>query len=348
MSARILDARVVWLGCLGLVLAIAGCSDSEKTKAKSDSAPAFSVFAAREGAADDGIVRRVAGDDDADPVIERLSLEPAAPEARGRLRAVTEMTGRWTSLEYAWKINGAAFGGGSAEVVVPVVKTGDTISVEVVPIRGAQRGAAKTASVRVENQKPMLLGLSIDRAEDDRRELRDDTDVWKAAVRAEDPDGDRIRFSYRWFLNGEESDQDSEFFVASGLTRGDRLEVEVRASDGKVSTAPARSGQVEVGNSAPEIVSSPPRVDARGQFRYDVRVEDGDGDRNFRFALRQAPRGMQIDDINGIVRWAPGTDQEGRHSVEIVVTDEGGAESTQSFSLALIQQTEDSVPASAR
>ena len=59
---------------------------------------------------------------------------------------------------------------------------------------------------------------------------------------------------------------------------------------------------------------------------------------------------MQIDDVSGIVRWEPNADQAGRHAVEIVVTDEGGAESSQSFSLALVQRTDDdeSAPAAPR
>jgi hypothetical protein len=332
---------------------LVGCSDSTPPEAVSE--PAFSIFDAADageggGAADSGAIRLVAGDDEANPVVESLSLEPKSPVSRGRVRALTGMSGRWTAMEYSWDINGVAFGGSSAEVVLPAVKTGDTISVEVVPVLGATRGAARTASVRVKNQPPMILGLGIEVADDADRNPLDDTEMWRAIARAEDPDGDSLRFEYRWFVNGKESDVNGEFFKVGDLARGDRLEVEVRASDGRVSSGPARSGEVEVGNSPPTIVSVPPRVDARGQFRYAIRAEDPDGDRRFRFSLRQAPKGMQIDDVSGIVRWEPNADQAGRHAVEIVVTDEGGAESSQSFSLALVQRTDDdeSAPAAPR
>jgi len=353
MSARMILSRGCWLGVLGVLVALVGCSDS--TSPEAASGPAFSVFGTADpgeggSAADSGNIHRVAGDDDAKPIVESLSLEPKSPVSRGRVRAVTGMSGHWTAMDYSWTINGMAFGGRSAEVVLPVVKTGDTISVEVVPVLGGARGEARTASVTVKNQPPMILGLGIEIVDEADRSALADTEVWRAIARAEDPDGDSIQFEYRWFVNGQESEGDDELFSVGDLARGDRLEVEVRAFDGRVSSGPARSGEVEVGNSPPAIVSVPPRVDARGQFRYAVRAEDPDGDRRFRFSLREAPKGMQIDDVNGIVRWEPGTDQAGRHAVEIVVTDEGGAESSQSFSLALVQRTDDdgSVPAAPR
>jgi hypothetical protein len=333
------------IGLVCILLAVVGCSESTPPEAASE--PAFSVFGSAEGGEgtdDSGTLRRVAGDDDANPVVESLRLEPKSPVSRGRVRAVAGMSGRWTAMEYSWDINGKAFGGSSAEVVLPIVETGDTITVEVVPVRGVLRGSARSASVSVKNQPPMIVGLGIEIAKKNDRGPFDETERWIAIARAEDPDGDSIRFEYRWFVNGQEAEGDDEFFSVGDLARGDRLEVEVRAFDGRVSSGPARSGEVEVGNSPPKIVSVPPRVDARGQFRYAIRAEDPDGDQRLRFALREAPKGMQIDDANGIVRWEPDTDQAGRHAVEIVVTDEGGAESSQSFSLALVQRTDDVGP----
>ncbi len=315
-----------------------GCSGSEQPEVAQT--PIISVFASQAAVGDGGEAgdRRSPGEDDVDPVVESVSFEPANPASRGRIRAVAKITGRWTSAEYAWDVNGRKFGSNTAQAVLPVIATGDVVSVRVVPIRGVQRGKARLASVRVRNQGPMILGLEIELTEAGKGGSSD-TEMWRAVVRAEDPDGDQLEIEYRWSVNGVVSRVRGELFPAGDLTRGDRLEVSVRASDGRLWSPPAGSGQIQVGNSPPTIVSRPPRPDALGNFKYKIRAEDSDGDRNLRFSLRKGPKGMQIDEINGIVTWYPNTDQAGRHAIEIVATDEGGAEATQSFSLALISRS---------
>jgi Putative Ig domain len=335
---------------LASILAVAsGCSDSVSPEAEQTS-PAFSAFTDKvAGEEGDVTVSGRDASEDADPIVESVTFEPGVPVSRTRMRAVAKLTGRWTQVEYEWAINGEPYGGSSIEVVLPVLATGDTVSVRVVPIRGQVRGEAMSASATAKNQPPLMLGLSVEYAEDDGGSPGE-LENWRAVARAEDPDGDSVEFQYRWFVNGTASDVDDELFPAGELARGDRLSVEVRAYDGRAWSPVTSSGDIEVGNAPPTIVSTPPRVDARGQFRYQIKAEDPDGDTKLRFALREAPRGMQIDDINGIVRWEPDTEQAGRHRVEIVVTDEGGAESSQSFSLALVSRSdgEDSVPAAPR
>jgi hypothetical protein len=316
-----------------------GCSGSEQPEVAQ--APIISVFASQAAAGDAGEAgdRRSPGEDDVDPVVESVRFEPAQPASRARLRAVVKISGRWTSAEFEWDVNGQTFASNTSQVVLPVIATGDIVSVRVVPVRGVRRGEEKVVSVRVRNQSPMLLGLQIERAEAGSASSSD-AEMWRAAVRAEDPDGDPLEIEYRWSVNGVASRVRGELFPVADLTRGDRLEVSVRVFDGSVWSPPARSGQVEVGNSPPTIVSRPPRPDALGNFRYQIRAEDSDGDLNIRFSLRKAPQGMRIDEINGIVTWRPNTDQAGRHAIEVVATDEGGAESTQSFSLALVRRSD--------
>lgn len=316
-----------------------GCSGSEQPKVAQT--PLVSVLASDTVAGDgsEGGVRGSAAEEDVDPVVESVRFEPANPASRARIRAVAKITGRWTSVDYEWDVNGERFGANTGQVVLPVIATGDIVTVRVVPALGVQRGEEMEASVRVRNQRPMLLGLGIERAETEEAGSTD-TKMWRAVVRAEDPDGDSLDIEYHWSVNGIESRVRGELFPAGDLTRGDRLEVSVRAYDGRLWSPPARSGQVEIGNSPPTIVSRPPRPDALGNFRYKIRAEDSDGDLNFSYSLREGPEGMLIDEINGIVSWRPNTDQAGRHAIEIVVTDEGGAESTQSFSIALVRRSD--------
>ena len=333
----VLHGRFVLLAWIAIL--VSGCSCSEQSEVTQT--PIISVFEsdAATGDGSEGGVRRSPGGDDIDPVVESVRFEPAKPASRTRIRAVPKISGRWTSVDYEWDVNGKRFGSNTGQVVLPVVSTGDTVSVRVVPVRGVQRGEEWLASVRIRNQSPLLLGLGIEPAEAEKADSSD-TEMWRAVVRAEDPDGDSVEIEYRWSVNGAESRVRGEFFPAGDLARGDRLEVSVRAYDGRLWSPPARSGLIEVGNSPPTIVSRPPRPDALGNFRYQIRAEDSDGDLDFRFSLREGPEGMLIDERNGIVTWRPNTDQAGRHAIEIVVTDEGGAEATQSFSLALVRRSD--------
>jgi hypothetical protein len=204
----------------------------------------------------------------------------------------------------------------------------------VIPFRGTERGEALEVQTRVGNQKPQLRSLSIERVvADDGSAAGDET--WRAAVVADDSDGDRLEIEYRWLVNGRESEIEDELYPATNLNRGDRIEVRARAFDGKVWSASVRSGEIEIGHSLPIIVSVPPRPDRTGFFRYRVKVKDTASERKLHFTLRTSPRGMQISESNGEVTWRPGLDQAGRHEVEIVVHDDAGGEATQAFRLAL-------------
>ncbi len=331
--------------CLGV-----GCSGSEQEVAAPK--PVLSVFEApAEGPGDGGIVIAEANSErefGVTPVVERVGFDPLDPESRERFRAVASVSGDWSSLQYIWTRNGERFGPNSAEIVLPRLETGDRIAVRVTPYQNDDPGEAFVAERIVRNQRPLLRGLSVERVTESEGALAKG-EVWRAVVRAEDPDHDAIEFEYRWLVNGEESWNQDEFFPAAELRAGDRLELRARAFDGRAWSVAAHSGQIEVGNSLPVIVSRPPRPDATGFFRYDVRVEDTDGTKDVRFSLRKSPRGMAIDEMSGLVTWRPDTDQAGRHEVEVVVRDGDGGEATQSFSLALVASVDgESAPAAQR
>jgi hypothetical protein len=247
-------------------------------------------------------------------------------------------------------MNGEPFGANAAEVILPTLASGDEIRVRVTPHRGSLAGEAFEARQVVRNQKPHVANLLLERVGAE-APGGSGSERWRVLAVVEDPDEDDVELEYRWFVNGEESDFEEDVFPAGELARGDRLEVVVRAFDGRLWSAPARSGRIEIGNAPPEIVSTPPRPDESGYFSYAVQVVDPDDDDGLRFELKTAPRGMQIDERNGIVTWRPDSDQAGRHPVEVVVRDGRGGEASQSFSLALVQMSEsetDAPPAAAR
>ena len=65
---------------------------------------------------------------------------------------------------------------------------------------------------------------------------------------------DALTFTFKWIVNDElRPEEASSTFHPEGLSRGDRLAVEVIPHDGKVSGSPVRSGSVVVGNTSPAI-----------------------------------------------------------------------------------------------
>jgi hypothetical protein len=320
----------------GSLLLLGGCSGSEESDAPRG--PALSVFEPGSGR---GAEAAPVDDEGQAPFVESIRFEPVEPASRERFKAIPRISGDWTSLEYEWSVNGRRFGANAAQVVLPRISTGDEITLRITPLQGTLRGPTFEARTEARNQAPRLRNLSIERAGSE-ESVAGGGELWRAVVVAEDPDEDDLEIEYRWLVNGRDAGVEGELFPAGELKRGDRLAVRVRAYDGGAWSPFTQSGEITIGNSPPNIVSMPPRLDESGRFRYQLRAEDADGDQRFRFELKTAPRGMQIDEINGIVTWQPAPDQAGRHDVEVVVRDEGGGEATQAFSLALVSISESS------
>jgi hypothetical protein len=98
---------------------------------------------------------------------------------------------------------------------------------------------------------------------------------------------------------------------------------------------PIESPLLMVENGAPLIHSAPGDAGPDGVFRYQVRAEDPEGDTDLRFSLAQAPRGMTVTALGGLVEWRPAADQAGVHPVQIVVEDSRGGRARQSFELTI-------------
>lgn len=90
---------------------------------------------------------------------------------------------------------------------------------------------------------------------------------------------------------------------------------------------------------APQIVSEPPvTVADHTPYHYTVEVIDPDlafGD-ILTFALLQAPSGMQIDPVTGVITWTPTTPSSRLHPVTVQVTDREGLQDTQTFRIFVL------------
>ncbi|WP_206758544.1 putative Ig domain-containing protein [Nostoc punctiforme] len=85
-------------------------------------------------------------------------------------------------------------------------------------------------------------------------------------------------------------------------------------------------------NTPSQIVSTPiTRAALNQQYTYTVVANDPENDR-LTFSLGRKPAGMSID-TNGTVRWTPQATQVGQQQVEVLVTDEQGAVTSQIYTI---------------
>lgn len=282
------------------------------------------------------------------PVIESIVLRPANPRPGERLEVqVSSRGGNGNDIryEYEWKVNGR-----SSDLhdrvfhVEGETGKGSTIEVKAVAFDGESRSEPAEAWVRIGNSPPVLHGLIIEPL----REVSAGHDV-AATPKASDPDGDELRFDYRWDVNGETVATEGSVLSSSHYGRGDRIAVTVTASDGQDESNQISSEAIPVVNSDPKITSTPGSFDEFGRFIYPLQVEDPDGDSNFRYRLAEGPEGMEIDIVDGTVRWTPREDQAGKHPVKVEVSDSEGGKGIQSFmvTLAFEDPTADAPPAAA-
>lgn len=305
-----------WIGCAAGVALLAGCGgEPPAPSGRSMSAPAAATSAAANQA----------------PRIEHVALDPAAPRAGGdvvaRVQAV-DPDGDAVELQFVWTVGGRRVAARGASLQVPAQADKDLlIEVEVTARDGHAGSEPVTASARVGNRPPELLGVRIESPED----VKVGTEL-VAVADGRDGDGDAVAFRYRWRVNGRLVEgSEGERFPTAALARGDQVQVRVTASDGETETAPLDSAPVVLGNSAPAITSTPGGVSADGNFHYALQASDPDGDRNLRYELAQGPEGARVDPLLGEVSWMASREHVGKHVFEVVVKDGQGGEARQRF-----------------
>jgi hypothetical protein len=266
------------------------------------------------------------------PSVLEVALEPAAPRLGERVTARVEVDdpeGDAITLEYRWTIAGRELEETGSFVAVAGAQRDDLVEVEVVARDASGQSRPETASARIGNLPPTILRVDLP----DRSAIHAGADL-TATPRANDPEGDGVEFGYRWWVNGREQDVRDATLPAGTFARGDRIELEVTASDGRADGRPLRSAPIEVGNAPPRITSTPGPLGEDGVLRYAVQAVDPDGDASFRFRLIEGPAGMTVGFSDGKLEWTPGA-SAGRHKVAISVEDGDGAEAVQRFELDL-------------
>jgi hypothetical protein len=307
-----------------------GCSDegadraltAEESRAEASSSNASSAIDDEEGF---GI-----------PEIVELRLKPTTPEPGKVVRAIVRFAdpSQRAKIDYEWVVDGDRDFPNNPAIQLPNLDSGARVSVQVVAHNDEGDSPSERTFGIVANVLPKITKLEVLEVD-----LADGSKGWRAEVEAEDESGDAADIRYTWYVNDRKTSQRQPEFSTSELKRGDQVFVEVVARVGADESRPLRSGTLGIANSAPEIRSIPKGLSKEGAFRYQLVVEDPDGDRDLRFALEEGPSGMQMSP-HGAVRWDPTVDQAGDHQVILSVTDAQGGKATQEFVLPVRVSTD--------
>ena len=263
------------------------------------------------------------------PLIDRVSLVPEVPLPGRVVRAAVQTRSSGPealALAYVWRLDGQRIGDNGPAIRLPSDARGSLVEVMVIARDGRRESRAARVSVRVGNQVPKLQRVVLEPSRPVTVE-----DALTVSAEGLDPDGDAVGYRYRWIINGSASGREGPVLPTGWTRRGDRVSVSAIASDGVEQSTALRSKTVVVQNAPPRIDSEPGAIAADGVFRYTPRVFDADGDRLFRYALLESPRGMRIDLVDGRIEWRPSEAQAGSHRVVVRVDVRNGDAVTQSF-----------------
>lgn len=207
---------------------------------------------------------------------------------------------------------------------------GNLIRVRVTPSDGKVEGKPfLSAPVRVLNSPPLLKEVRIEpRIASAGEDLR-------VVIKGVDPDGDFIYYNYRWEKNGVVlAEEGKEILERNRFKKGDSITVTVTPDDREITGVSKKSDVVVISNSPPIIISSPPTSVEKSTYSYQVKADDPDND-PVTFVLKSGPKGMEIDKNTGLIRWEIRKEDKGAHQIEIEVSDNEGAKSTQRYLLTV-------------
>jgi hypothetical protein len=209
-------------------------------------------------------------------------------------------------------------------------KKGDVIRVKVTPSDGKTEGEPfLSPEVTIKNSPPILQEVRIE------PKIASANEDLKAIVKGSDPDGDFIYYTYKWEINEMVlAEEGKEVLGRNRFKKGNAVTVTVTPDDREITGVLKKSDRVVISNSPPIIISSPPTSVEKSTYLYQVRTNDPDHD-SITFLLKTGPKGMEIDKNTGLIQWEIRKEDKGAHQIEIEVSDNEGAKSTQSYLLTV-------------
>ncbi|HAK61240.1 MAG TPA: hypothetical protein DCO77_12820 [Nitrospiraceae bacterium] len=311
---------------LFLFAATSSCSRDEQSTVPASPGPAG------------GAAARPAGN--GPPRIMSSSIYPDEPTADKQL--IAHYDGRDADNDYVhytfrWYVDNELVQDGTVGTLDPGKHAkGSSVYVEIIPADQYSAGEAmKTEPVIIRNLPPSVSSVALTPPDPPVGT------VITAEPRGADRDGDDIRYTYEWHVNGKAvtAPKDSNTFNTQGLKKKDAVHALVVPSDFDSVGEPAMSEIAVLLNRAPVITSKPPYALTNGIYEYRVLAKDPDQDR-LTYKLVTAPPGMTINASTGVVRWRPPKDVAGKQDVSITVSveDGDGGSVTQAFSIILESQ----------
>ncbi|AJE02897.1 hypothetical protein GPICK_05510 [Geobacter pickeringii] len=218
-----------------------------------------------------------------------VRIVPENPTSADDLRTIITGGGNVT---FRWEKNGLPVAGEEG----PSLSRKFFVRGDTVAVRSTINGAARTALVVIGNSPPRVESVVFSPPY-----ICRGTDI-TAKPAAFDVDGDEIRFSYRWRINGREVSDNSETLRGDRFKAGDKVGLTVVPTDGRDEGKPYITQQVTIPDGLPVFVSTPP-PDFRGHtYVYSARAVDPDGGA-LKYSLVAAPPGMTINESTGEVLW---------------------------------------------
>ncbi len=268
----------------------------------------------------------------AGPTIQSVRVVPDGEAGALTVRADEAAAGRLPDgTRLQWYANEKPLPGQTAAVLpAGMVKRDDRVLVEVTSNYGALDASVLRSPVFVfGNVAPVVLKATIDpsspRAGDRLRVLVEVTDV----------DQDEVSLSIRWSKNGTlVQDGPSHTLDVEGIVRGDHVVVEVVPADGHVDGVAVKSAEVMIGNSVPQITSTPKFAADGHQLQSVIVAVDPDHD-PVRYRLAAGPSGMTVDPSSGRLVWTPPAGIQGPQRVRVEALDDHDGVAVQEFEVTV-------------
>ncbi|WHZ16732.1 MAG: EF hand domain/PKD domain protein [Nitrospira sp.] len=279
------------------------------------------------------------------PTVRLVTIVPAPLTLVGPITAhvaADDPEGTEITKRFQWIVNGApVLGATGFELKPDHVKRGDQVAVEVIVSDGqAESAPYRTEPVTVVNTPPLVTHVTIEAA------LPEGSNRVFAKIDTVDPDRDEIHYTYRWWRNDKQvKEGDESVLDTTGFGRKDIVAVEVIARDQDAAALPVRATPIVLGNSPPQILSSPSALTNREQYEYLVHAKDPDGDM-VNYTLETAPPGMTIDKVTGQVTWKVTAGSAGTHRVKVMAEDGQGGTAWQEFEVSIPSTAQSPTPQS--
>ena len=152
----------------------------------------------------------------------------------------------------------------------------------------------------------------------------------KVIVKANDAEGDRIYYDYKWFVNGKTITGESRAFLpASRFKKGDKVSVEAIVLSGEHTVS--QSIYITIQNLPPVWKGDPTK--ATQVDGYIVQAEDPEKE-PITYTLEGAPKGMSLDSKTGKLSYKPHPQaKKGIHNIIIKANDPDGAFAQWTFAI---------------